>query len=126
MNLGLDYDGTYNSNTVMFKDIIRLFQSFGHKVYLTTLRVGTLDAIDAEDQIDLDKYGVEVIYCDGKSKREVTESQDIKIDWWLDDWPDGIINGSDHTPEETAAWLNSFADKADAHSSLPRAQRTEI
>lgn len=109
MNLGLDYDGTYNSNTVMFKDVIRVFQSFGHKVYLTTLRVGTLDAIDKEDQETLDKYNVEVIYCDGKSKRIVTEERGIKIDWWLDDWPDGIVTGSTHTPEETQAWLDSFA-----------------
>lgn len=108
MNLGLDYDGTYNSNTVMFKDVIRVFQSFGHKVYLTTLRVGTLDAIDDEDRAVFDRYDVEVIYCDGNPKREYCENRGIKIDWWLDDWPDGIVTGSKHTPEETEAWLNSF------------------
>jgi len=103
LNISLDYDNTYTADKNCMKALIRCLQSCGHKVYCVTLRSKDLDWHDDFEEL-ANKYEVETIFCDGESKRKVTELQGIKIDVWIDDWPEGIPNGSQYTPIQLTEW----------------------
>lgn len=101
----MDYDDTYSSDPSCFRAVIRCFQSCGHKVYIVTMRSKELDWSDEFDFLKKN-YGVDTIFCDGVAKKEVTEQAGIEIDWWLDDRPEGINNGSNFSGSDLIQWRN--------------------
>lgn len=103
MHIALDYDNTYTADRNTFKAIIRCFQSSGHKVTCVTLRNGVEDWHEDFKELK-EKYDVDTVFCDGQSKREITEKHDIKINIWIDDWPEGISIGSQYNPLQLLSW----------------------
>ncbi len=102
MNISLDYDNTYTVDPECWKKVIRSFQSSGHKVFCVTMRSKELDYHKDFDLLEL--LGVKNVFCDGVSKRRVTEDLGIKIDVWIDDTPEGIPNDSHYTVEDLRLW----------------------
>lgn len=108
MHLAMDYDDTYTSDPKTMRAVIRCFQTNGHKVTIVTMRCPEKDWVD-EFKFLKDNYDVDTIFCDGQAKKEVVEKLGVKIDWWMDDKPEGIVNGSAYTPEQLDAWRKAQA-----------------
>ena len=92
MNIALDYDGTYTADTGLWRTFILAAQFRGHTVYLVTLRD---EKLDYEEEFDFLKkeYKIPIIFCNGRSKREVTEEYGIPINIFIDDQPEFIPKG---------------------------------
>ncbi len=101
--VSLDYDNTYTADPKGMRALIRCLQSSGHKVIIVTMRSRELDW-DAEFSFLKSDYGIETFFADGQPKRKYMEDRGIYVDIWIDDSPEGIVNGSSHTPEELQQW----------------------
>lgn len=102
MNVSLDYDNTYTVDPECWKKVIRSLQSAGHKVYCVTMRSKEHDYHKDFDVLEL--MGVSAVFCEGISKRRVTEGLGIRIDVWIDDLPEGIPNDLIYTPVQLVEW----------------------
>ena len=105
LNIALDYDGTFTEDPEMFVDFLVNAQKRNHTVYMVTLRSKEHDFEDIHNYLT-NEYGVQIVWCDGRSKREVTEELGIKINIWIDDQPECISKGSSLTLEQLMAWRN--------------------
>ncbi len=103
MLVALDYDNTYTADPKCFQEVIRCFQSCGHKVIIATMRDKELDYHPDFDTLR-DNYDVETVFCDGNSKRKVTQLNGYVVDIWIDDWPEGIATDSIYTPIQLTEW----------------------
>lgn len=106
MNIALDFDGTFTADPSLWLDFINRANLFGgHRVYIVTARDGENDGINWS-RVGLMDQPCEVIWCDGRPKREVTKLAGVHIDIWIDDNPAAIImkHTSFSTPEGLAAW----------------------
>ena len=103
INFALDYDGTFTEDPEFWLDFIDSLRKRGHSVYMVTLRSKEHD-LDAIHEYIEDHYKVPIVWCDGRSKREVTEEKGIKINIWIDDMPEAIGKGSPFNPEQLAHW----------------------
>lgn len=103
LNIALDYDGTFTEDPEMFSSFIELSQKRGHTIYIVTLRSKEHDFEAIHDYLT-NEYGIQIVWCDGRSKREVTEELGIKIDIWIDDNPECITKGSILSLEQLMAW----------------------
>lgn len=87
--IGLDYDNTYTDDPVLFGEFIKLAQSRGHIVFVTTAR--NHDNIkDIQNALP----ELEIIASAGGPKRPATNAYGVSIDIWIDDMPE-IIPGHD-------------------------------
>ncbi len=103
MNLALDYDDTYTRDPVVWNQVIQQFHSAGHKVYLVTLRDG--DNYKEVKQVAVALRGVPVYgyyFTNGKAKKTYMYSKGIRIDVWIDDSPQFILQ------DKEAAKTHSF------------------
>ena len=84
MKIALDYDFTYTLDSEFWNDFIANAKKYGHEVICVTMRYGK-----EEDVVDMP---IRVIYTGRKAKRPFLEAMNIRIDIWIDDSPDWIIN----------------------------------
>ena len=103
LKFALDYDGTFTEDPDFWLDFIDNARKRGHSVHMVTLRSKEHDFDMIHKYLEED-YQVPIIWCDGRSKREVTEELGIKIDIWIDDMPETISKGSPFTPEQLTHW----------------------
>jgi hypothetical protein len=95
MNIAVDFDDTYTRDPAMWNDFILLAKSFGHTVYCVTARA------HSQDEQVLGSIG-RVVGADHcyftamQGKRAYMWANKIKIDVWIDDMPDMIVNGIEH------------------------------
>lgn len=104
LNISLDWDGTYSAAPQMWNNFLELITgSDTIKVYVVTLRAER--DFDAPMQW-LANSGLvkQIIFCDGQSKRMVTEALGIHIDIWIDDQPECIEGGSSLSLEQLEQW----------------------
>lgn len=87
----LDYDKTYTLNPEYWKKVIALGEEHGIEHIIVTARRDTLDNRAILDNMVPD--GVQIVYCDLKSKVEVCTQRNIAIDVWIDDDPVTLVRG---------------------------------
>lgn len=105
--VALDWDGTTEPDQKGMGAIVRCFQSLGYKIYIVTLRSEEHDFSNDLKEFS-DKYGIEIIFCDGKSKKLMSELKGINFDFWIDDMPECIDYGSKMSPLEIHEWRNTL------------------
>lgn len=103
MHIALDYDDTYTADKTMWNVLIPIIQDYGHVVTIVTMRDGEADWHSDFKNLS-DYYGVNTVFCNGESKRDVTERLGILIDVWFDDRPEGIAHGSTYTMDKLDEW----------------------
>lgn len=88
MNIALDYDGTFTADPVFWLRFVRNALDAGHVVYCVTM-------LEPHQTHDMDfelQCMVKVITTSSKAKKPFVDALGIKIDIWIDDRPDWIIN----------------------------------
>lgn len=90
MIIALDYDNTYTRDKFFWDDFIDNAWRHGHSVYIVTSR-GEDTPVDY--QYDFNRMQVEIIYCNYRAKKQVTDNLGVKIDIWVDDDPEYIGKG---------------------------------
>lgn len=103
MHLALDYDDTFTADKSAWECFIQLFQTLGHTITIVTMRDGEADW-HSDFKYLKDTYDVNTVFCNGESKRDVTERLGIKIDVWIDDRPEGISHGSTFAFDKLEEW----------------------
>lgn len=86
MKIALDYDNTYTKDPKLWNYFIDDAQLKDHEVMIVTYRSPDMK-IDHELEIP-------VFYTSFFAKRKYMEDQGIKIDVWIDDWPESILIGN--------------------------------
>ena len=95
MNIAIDFDDTYTRDPQMWDAFIGLALKNGHNVYCVTARANT------QDQQVLGSIGQMVgrqncYFTAMQGKRAYMWANKIRIDVWIDDMPDMIVNGIEH------------------------------
>jgi hypothetical protein len=95
MNLAIDFDDTYTRDPQMWDAFIGLALKNGHNVYCVTARA------HAQDEQVLGSIGQMVgrqncYFTAMQGKRAYMWANKIRIDVWIDDMPDMIVNGIEH------------------------------
>jgi len=93
MNIAIDFDGTFDRDTVAWGAVVQVLQESGHQLFMVTGR--------NNDDKELVRQWAEcsgisrgrVICTNGEAKRWHCEHRGLKIDVWIDDDPSSIING---------------------------------
>ena len=94
MNIAIDFDDTYTRDPYMW-DAFGLALKNGHNVYCVTARA------HAQDEQVLGSIGQMVgrqncYFTAMQGKRAYMWANKIRIDVWIDDMPDMIVNGIEH------------------------------
>lgn len=115
MKIALDYDGTITEDVQLWVWFVQVCRTRGHDVRVVTFRAPedlTGDMVDFQQATeDWDGFNrIPIIFTDRTPKREYCKSIDWEPDLWIDDHPDLIIQGSDWSPEEHAAWKDSIKE----------------
>lgn len=85
--IAVDFDDTYTADPDLFNAFIQLAKAKGHYVVCVTSRPPDFDNSDIERAMP----GIEVIYTNGKQKREAAIEQGLPdVDIWVDDMPQYI------------------------------------
>ena len=88
MLIAIDFDDTLTADPVLFRTLIAVIESFGHRTICVTARRDT-----SENRLDIEgyfrKYGIElyVHYTAGASKVDHMARIGVKVDIWIDDDP---------------------------------------
>lgn len=96
MKIALDYDNTYTADPELWDMFIIMATARGHEVHIVTMRHPEDDTIS--------DVTIPIIYCDGAPKRRVAQDAGHFFDIWIDDTPEGIVNGSTYTFVELERW----------------------
>jgi hypothetical protein len=104
MNIGLDFDLTFTADEPFWRQFIANAHVAGHSVWIVTCR---RDCDENREEV----FGAEITnfpssiaprtglktyrhkFTSGSPKRWFMDKQGIKIDIWIDDQPETIING---------------------------------
>jgi acid phosphatase class B len=99
MNISIDFDDTYTRDPQLWNEFIRSAHAAGHTVYCVTAR-----GSEYEDEVNevLESIGKFVsphncIFTGGKQKRQFCLQRSIYINVWIDDMPEAIPNGTEHS-----------------------------
>jgi len=86
--IAIDYDDTISLNIDAWKQIIKLFHSFGAIIYVVTYREST-----RFDDMILDiPYVRDFIFTNANGKKKYCEDVvGIEADIWIDDSPESIV-----------------------------------
>lgn len=96
---GLDFDDTFTADPHLWTIWIQHAQARGHAVFCTTARHNS-DG-NHEELTRALPPGVIPIFCSSTPKRRMVESAEIRVDLWIDDYPEAII---DVSSRENDAW----------------------
>jgi hypothetical protein len=91
VNFGLDYEGTFARDTVLWGLLITQMKIRGHRIYLFTLKTTTEAAsipASATSQMTA------TYATSRRSKEDYARSRGIVIDVWIDNNPKSIYNGA--------------------------------
>ena len=85
LTFGIDIDGTISKDVPLFKKIISEIKNSGHAVYIVTGRKEFTKDIEY-----ISRFGVSILFCGDRLKKDFVESKGISIDIWIDDMPGTI------------------------------------
>jgi len=89
MKIALDYDDTYTKDPEYWDQLIFIAEEYGHEIFVITNRQGISDEDDEVFNVPIDSSNV--VFTGGKAKKEFAEDLGIKIDVWIDDEPEYIL-----------------------------------
>lgn len=89
MKLGLDWDGTFNTDKLFWLRFCRMAMAHEHEVYIVTRR-SPIDHPIIDAPVGLNECTKGIYYTSGEQKRPYMDDLDCHIDIWIDDIPDGI------------------------------------
>lgn len=92
LNIAIDFDDTFSTDPQMFKEIIKIFRSRGHNVYLVTYRCGDINHVSNLDIFAYQSNFDGIFFTQYESKKDFMDKQKIKIHIWIDDNPYSIID----------------------------------
>ncbi len=103
MVIALDIDKTWTEDPGFWCEYFDLCKKYDHEIIFVTGRRNYSDDLEKyglffydDNYVTLDPYSLgkikRVIYCTGKPKRATCEYLGIKIDIWIDDCPEMIVN----------------------------------
>ena len=89
MNIALDYDDTYTKDPELWDSFVDAARERGHKVWIVTCRRNT-----EENRLDIGRpAGCVVFYSNLGPKLDYMKSLFLKVDVWIDDDPNCVLNG---------------------------------
>lgn len=98
-----DYDGTISDNFGDWYYVMGFLQSQGHEVFVVTFRDERHDR--NSDLTFLEEDNFDVYYTRGVAKRWWCEQFGPgKVDVWIDDKPEAILNNSNYTVDDLHVW----------------------
>lgn len=88
MNISLDFDDTYTRDPALWDDFIAKAKDRGHDIRIVTFRKKSMT------DPALDRLGsiIPVIFTEYTQKRQFTNDMGWKVDIWIDDSPEFIVN----------------------------------
>jgi hypothetical protein len=93
MVIGIDFDGTFTSDPVMFREIVRVMRAFGHTPIMVTQRcIEHAAEIRAIVQIP----DLHIVYASGQSKESAAQLAGFTIQFWVDDNPVSVVTSLSH------------------------------
>lgn len=105
MLICLDYDKTYDADPASWNWFIAFMTLQGHEVILATYRD---DRYDKTRLLDTLAEVIPVYYTRGVAKRWYLEQfapkEHSKVDIWIDDRPEAILNNSTFSRGQLAQW----------------------
>ena len=100
MKIALDYDGTFTEDPKLWLKFIDMCQLRDHEIFVVTFR-GDDTPIDHE-------LPIKVYYTAARPKRQWMENLGVKVDVWIDDYPELIVQESDWTTEDRERWKQDY------------------
>lgn len=101
LNIALDFDDTFTAAPEMWRRFIELAKSHGNRVFIVTARNNTeSDLHEIRQAVGL---SIPVVMCGNQQKRAFCINDDLKIDIWIDDYPEAIV-GDKESLELCAAY----------------------
>lgn len=88
MNISLDFDDTYTADPNMWNEFIGMCLDRGHDIRIVTFRKTNM----TDPALDWLASKIPVIYTGFEQKRSFTENMGWKVDVWIDDSPEFIVN----------------------------------
>lgn len=86
MNIALDYDDTFTRDPAFWGGVIRWARSRGHRIFICTCRA-------AKDNDDMAlPCNMEIYFTGGSPKRKFMADLGIRVDVWIDDMPEMILD----------------------------------
>ena len=90
LNIALDYDGTYTAAPNLFGMLAAYAASLGHRVYIVTMRTEG----EGEEVRKAIGHQVHKVVCTSRQgKQAYCDKAGIRIDIWIDDMPQTIVEG---------------------------------
>lgn len=86
LTIAIDWDGTYNADPDLFKDIIELIKLKGHKVVIVTGRSECTGQEIKNEMINV----APVVFAGDNWKKNAAIAMGYEIDVWIDDLPESI------------------------------------
>lgn len=96
LRIALDYDDTFSADKPMWANIVAFMKANGCDVRFVTSRFESTNKYSNEDILqDSDRINIPIIFCNGKSKQEVVDRVNFKVNIWIDDYPLWIPSHND-------------------------------
>lgn len=93
MIVGLEWDGTVTHDINAWLEVVKIFKTAGHKVYIVTMRYAS-EGLDMDPRIL--SYVDQVIFTDRQGKRSFLQQLQLHIDVWIEDNPEAIFLPAEH------------------------------
>lgn len=87
LTIGLDYDDTYTADPELWNKFIGLAKARGHKVVCVSCRK------ESEENRTEMNVPCALYLTDMAPKKWHMEQNGIDVDVWIDDCPEGVLNG---------------------------------
>jgi len=88
LTIAIDFDNTYTADVKMWKSVIEVMQSAGHRVICVSARRNEFS--HRRELTESLPDGVDVLLSYGTPKRMFAESHGYQVDIWIDDTPEAI------------------------------------
>lgn len=116
MLIALDYDATYTADRHLWNNFIHMCSTIGHTVFIVTARSSERDKND--ELRDLESR-MPVYYCNGVAKRWwCLHNGPGKVDIWIDDKPDNILENSAFPFSDLHTWREGCAANEPGHAGI--------
>lgn len=116
MLIALDYDNTYTADRHLWNNFIDMCSLVGHTVFIVTARSAERDKNDELRDLESKMH---VYYCNGVAKRWwCMHNGPGKVDVWIDDKPDNILENSAFPFSELHVWRQECAAAEPGHAGI--------
>jgi 5'(3')-deoxyribonucleotidase len=94
LTIAIDFDDTFTAAPALWAQFIKAARDAGHRVICVTARDYTEENIEEVDAA-FAEHGIEIAtwYTSLRSKIKHMEKAGVKVDIWIDDNPQVLVNG---------------------------------